>query len=93
HAQDDCNAFPVGSPIPSTVVVEITDAMGVVSRVTPNAAGNFALIAFSFTLPYTARVVYMGRERRMLAPQTDGDCNTCHTQAGASGAPGRITLP
>jgi len=29
----------------------------------------------------------------MTAPQTSGDCNGCHTQTGANGAPGRITLP
>ncbi len=93
HTADNCNAFAPASPIPSTVDIEITDAMGVVSHVSPNASGNFALIAFGFTLPYTARVIYMGRERTMLTPQTDGDCNTCHTQSGANSAPGRITLP
>jgi predicted CXXCH cytochrome family protein len=25
--------------------------------------------------------------------QTTGDCNSCHTQSGANGAPGRILLP
>jgi len=29
----------------------------------------------------------------MSALQTTGDCNGCHTEAGASGAPGRIQLP
>ena len=44
-------------------------------------------------MPFTAKVTYQGRERAMTAPQTSGDCNGCHTQAGANGAPGRITLP
>ena len=44
-------------------------------------------------LPYRAKVVVGGRERVMLTPQTNGDCNACHTQAGAEGAPGRIIVP
>jgi len=93
HAPDDCNAFAAGSPIPGTVDIEITDAMGRVSHAIPNVSGNFVLIALGFTPPYTARVVYMGRERRMTTPQTDGDCNNCHTLAGTNSAPGRITMP
>ena len=42
-------------------------------------------------------VVYMGRERVMIDKRTSGDCNACHTQAGAGVAPnlapGRIILP
>ena len=93
HAPDDCNAFTAGSPIPSNVDVELTDSTGRVVHISPSATGNFVLIALGFTLPYTARVVYMGRERRMATPQTDGDCNGCHTQSGANSAPGRITMP
>jgi hypothetical protein len=29
----------------------------------------------------------------MTAEQTSGDCNGCHTPAGADGAPGRIVFP
>jgi hypothetical protein len=29
----------------------------------------------------------------MAAAQTVGDCNSCHTENGAQGAPGRIYLP
>jgi hypothetical protein len=43
--------------------------------------------------PYKAKVTYMGRERAMVAAQTSGDCNSCHTQNGANSAPGRILLP
>jgi len=39
----------------------------------------------------------MGRERVMIDKRTSGDCNACHTQAGAGVAPnlapGRIILP
>ena len=58
------------------------------------ADGNFrSHAADNVTVPFTARVVYMGRERAMLGAQTSGDCNACHTAGGASGAPGRIALP
>ena len=34
-----------------------------------------------------------GIERVMVSTLTAGDCNLCHTQNGASNAPGRVTLP
>jgi hypothetical protein len=43
--------------------------------------------------PFQAKITYMGRERVMATAQTSGDCNSCHTQAGAMSAPGRIILP
>ncbi|HJX65368.1 MAG TPA: hypothetical protein VJ860_15605 [Polyangia bacterium] len=44
--------------------------------------------------PYTAKVVNgSGIERVMVSTASSGDCNGCHTQTGANGAPGRITLP
>ena len=45
------------------------------------------------TFPYTASVRWNGLERKMMAEQTNGDCNECHTQYGDNGAPGRIILP
>jgi cytochrome c553 len=86
HEPDDCN----GSAQPATV--HITDNNGTVHTLTSNAAGNF-LLEKTIALPYTASVSYGGRTRSMLTPQTSGDCNQCHTTAGASGAPGRIMLP
>jgi hypothetical protein len=59
---------------------------------TPNAAGNF-MYTGAVTTPYRAKVTYQGRERIMPVAQTSGDCNSCHTQTGTNGAPGRITLP
>jgi hypothetical protein len=44
-------------------------------------------------LPYHAKVRQGGRERAMNAPQMVGDCNSCHTQTGQNGAPGRIVVP
>ena len=72
--------------------VVIVDAANRTVTLTPNAAGNFTYSG-AITTPYTAKVTYQGRERIMPVAQTSGDCNTCHTQNGTSGAPGRITLP
>lgn len=89
HEADDCNAAP-----PTGATVELLDATGAVVLSLPVRApsGNF----FSATMlggPYTARVSANGRVRASLVPQTDGDCNSCHTEQGANGAPGRITWP
>ena len=72
--------------------VIITDAAGNTLTLTPNSAGNFSSRA-SVALPYHAKVVANGATRAMSAAQTSGDCNSCHTQNGANGAPGRITAP
>lgn len=102
HEPDDCNGGTGGG----TATVEITDMEGRVFSLTPNAVGNFmlfrptsedlppgALMAAAFTFPYTARVLFEGRERAMLAAQSSGECNGCHTVAGAEMAPGRVVLP
>jgi hypothetical protein len=72
--------------------VVITGADGQAITLTPTLSGDFHL-GTRVMMPFTAKVTYMGRERGMTAAQTSGDCNGCHTQAGANGAPGRITLP
>jgi hypothetical protein len=58
-----------------------------------NAAGNFysSKSTAGFPLPYRARIVANGKTVAMATPQTEGDCNTCHTATGMNGAPGRIT--
>jgi len=88
HEPDDCFSVIAGGG--ATVV--ITDATKRVINLTVNSVGNFYYRG-SIAKPYTARVEYQGRVRVMAGPQTDGDCNTCHTQTGASSAPGRIILP
>jgi mono/diheme cytochrome c family protein len=72
--------------------VVIVDAANQTITLTPNAAGNF-FYAGAVTFPFHAKVTYQGRERIMVAAQSNGSCNACHTQNGANGAPGRITLP
>jgi hypothetical protein len=91
HEPDDCNGGAVDG---NDVVVEVTDANQQVFTMFVNGAGNFyqrggATVVF----PITAKVTYQGRVRTMTTPAALGDCNSCHTQSGAQGAPGRIALP
>lgn len=86
HEPDDCNGVKGG------VQVVITDAAGKVTTLAVNAAGNFYSAA-NIQTPFKAKVVSGGKERAMVAAQTDGDCNTCHTEKGLKSAPGRIVAP
>lgn len=86
HEPDDCNGGPAGA------VVVLTDANQKEHRFTANEVGNFFAVT-NVAMPYTARVEYQGRVREMLTPQTSGDCNSCHTEAGTGGAPGRVLVP
>ena len=72
--------------------VEITDANGRVTTLRVNGAGNF-YSKRGVALPYTAKVVSGGKTLAMKAPQNNMDCNSCHTEGGTSGAPGRIIAP
>ncbi len=88
HEPDLCNGLPAGA----TVV--ITGRDGAQFRLPVNASGNFFMYSSPLLLkPYRARVEHQGRVRHMGAAQTSGDCNSCHTQAGSNGAPGRILAP
>lgn len=86
HEPDDCNGLGSGWS------VLIIDAAGKQITLTPNLVGSFHS-SETFTPPYTAQVIAGGRTRTMLDTQTSGDCNSCHTQNGASSAPGRIVAP
>lgn len=88
HEPDDCN----GVTTDSGAVVVITDANGMEFQLSVNSAGNFSS-GQNIATPYTAKVVTASGERQMFTPQTNGDCNTCHTADGVMGAPGRIVLP
>jgi len=94
HEPDACNGTSAAS-----VVVVLTDANGAEYRLPVNVVGNFTTQRSGIVMPYLARVEYAGRTRAMIAPQTSGDCNACHTAAGttitagAAPAPGRIMLP
>jgi mono/diheme cytochrome c family protein len=89
HEPDNCDG--VNGTSGARVVVTGND--GTIVTLTPNSVGNF----YSTTTlppPYQAKVVNAsGVERVMSATASTGDCNSCHTQSGANGAPGRVTLP
>ncbi len=90
HEPDNCVGH--ASTASSTVEVIITDSAGRELVTTTNPGGNF-IIFENVATPYRARVRYQGRERAMASQQSDGDCNSCHTQSGSRGARGRIVLP
>lgn len=88
---DGCYGVPGGG-----VEVVITDAAGRVVTLPVGSTGNFSLSAESsanLTMPFRAKVVHNGASREMKTPQSSGDCNACHTENGANGAPGRILVP
>ena len=92
HEEDRCY-----SNVPAGTRVEIIDANGNVALTLPvRPRGNFMSTSLNagIALPFTARVVSpTGGVTQMMTPQTTGDCNGCHTEQGANGAPGRILLP
>jgi hypothetical protein len=75
--------------------IRLTDAMGKLFELTSNRAGNFFREADRgiVHLPFSAEIEYQGRTRKMKTQQCNTSCNSCHTAAGDSGAPGRILLP
>jgi mono/diheme cytochrome c family protein len=82
--------------IAGDATVVITDAAGRVVSLPVGPTGNFSLSAESsapLTMPIRAKVVRNGKERAMATPQSSGNCNACHTENGANGAPGRILTP
>jgi hypothetical protein len=89
HEPNECNGVD-GAKTGAQVV--ITDANGKELTLPVNSAGNF-FTESAVATPYTAEVVANGKTRAMGAAQKVGDCNSCHTQDGASGAPGRIVAP
>ncbi len=86
HEPDDCNGGP------GSVQIVITGSDGKSQTLTPNAVGSF-FSTKTMAMPYRAKVVSGGKVREMVGPQTNGDCNTCHTQNGAEKAPGRVMAP
>ncbi len=87
-APDDCL-----SPETEGAQVEVIDANGTPYLLEVGPTGNFSLQAPGFAYPYTARVIYQGRERWMTTAQSDADCNHCHTATGDDLVPGRVLLP
>lgn len=91
HEPDDCNGAPGSTADPIVITVRGHD--GQMVQATVNEAGNF-YTTDPVALPIEwATVTYQGRTRAMASAQASADCNACHTEAGRSGAPGRIVLP
>ncbi len=87
HEPNDCNGT-------ATATVVVVDSNGTQFSFATNATGNFYSSSSSAPVPpYTAKVVANGNERAMVTAQTSGDCNSCHTEMGANGAPGRVMAP
>jgi cytochrome c553 len=76
----------------TSATVEVSDASGHVTALPVNPAGNF-FTSVVIPFPIHVAVVAGGKRRSMSASPPSGDCNSCHTQDGANGAPGRIALP
>jgi hypothetical protein len=97
HTEDGCVPSAAQQADISQARVEIVGADGTAITaplVNGHGFNNGNFFTFeSVPLPYTAKIVFQGRERVMPTPQTSGDCNGCHTVAGANSAPGRIALP
>jgi hypothetical protein len=94
HDVDNCN----GKGPPPTLRVVVTDSFGRTFNLTVNAAGNFMYdnqgqIFGNPRAPFRVRVTDGNASRQMNGSATSGDCNSCHTAAGANGAPGRILAP
>lgn len=91
HEPDDCESTSVGD-----AQVVITDATGREIVLEVNDVGSFHSDEDSedgIAFPIRAKIVQGGRERVMFGERMTGDCNSCHTQDGLNGAPGRIVLP
>jgi hypothetical protein len=89
HEPNQCNGVNGGT---AGAKVVITDAKQNVVTLVPNSAGNFYYTG-TIATPFHAKVTDMNGERDMVAGQTSGDCNSCHTQNGTMAAPGRIIVP
>jgi hypothetical protein len=86
HEPNDCVGVAGG------INVVITDKNGVATTIPVNTNGNF-MYRGVIAAPFHAKVVNGAKERAMGGTLTAGDCNSCHTTAGANGAPGRIMAP
>lgn len=85
HEPDRCYGATTGT-------IEITDANGITHTMAVGSGGNF-YTETTLAFPITAKVVTASGTRAMAGAVPSGDCNSCHTQSGTMGAPGRIALP
>jgi hypothetical protein len=87
---DDTNCSGVAG-----VTVRLTGVDGVQIDLLTNRTGNFYLDgrASQLKLPFSAQVISGGKSNAMLTAQSNTNCASCHTAAGANLAPGRILAP
>ncbi len=96
HEPNDC----VGVNNASVRVI-VTDGTGKETTIPVGTRNNgtFTLEGATFTKPVHVRVESAdGSKKRLMATELnlaggDGDCNSCHTEAGTNKAPGRIAAP
>jgi mono/diheme cytochrome c family protein len=88
HELNGCD----GKGPPPALSVIITDKVGKVTTLPVNAAGNF-YTQVKILAPYKAKVTDGVTTRAMTGSVTAGDCNSCHSEVGANGAPGRVMAP
>jgi hypothetical protein len=95
HEPDDCNGVAgaiMDGGLYETAIV-ITDRQGrTLPPIPVNSVGNFKFET-EIIMPFNVKVVSRGKENKMVMQAPHGDCNACHTQNGAEGAPGRIVAP
>ena len=93
HDFSDCNGINGTSGSLAGAYISVMDANHVeIAQVPVNSVGNFLGYVPNAATWYVA-IVANGKSRAMTAVPTSGDCNSCHTQSGASNAPGRILIP
>jgi cytochrome c5 len=90
HEPNDCRGSDGKA---SAAKIVVTGANGKVANIPVSNGGNFYANMAGMTLPYSVKVVAGATERVMKSKTSNGDCNSCHTQDGTSGAPGRVLMP
>lgn len=96
HEPNNCNGQASTSSEVEGAVVVVTDATGKeFAMKVETSSGNFfsKVPVAAVKFPIGARVEYAGKVRAMKGAVPTGDCNSCHTQDGSQGAPGRVVLP
>lgn len=76
----------------TSATVVVTDAKGTTLTLPTSAAGNFTSQQ-AVVFPIQVKVTRGDQTREMETSPYSGDCNSCHTQDGAQGAPGRVQAP
>jgi hypothetical protein len=96
HEPDDCNGVASGlddKGKPDVQIIITDRSMRTLPPIPVNSVGNFLLGGDPVLVPFWVKVVSKGKENKMMMQAPHGNCNACHTQMGAEGAPGRIQMP